>query len=293
MIGTDGEPAAKGDDVPLPSSDDLLESAVEAARLAAVELRSAFGSALEIGIKSHGRDLVTRVDRASEQIILDALGGRWPAIGLLAEESGLVRAASDALWIVDPLDGTSNFAHGYPIFSISIACVDRDGPLVGLVLDPLRDELFTASRGGGAFLKGARLQVSATESLEEALFSTGYPYFPPEQRRLAGEVFTEVMVVAAANRRGGSAALDLAYIAAGRSEAHFELNLQPHDVAAGVLLVSEAGGRIEAMAPPGHTGWPPGFLVSNGRALHERLGELVAPPFGLRRQPLSFAGFFA
>src|SRR5215472_7355979 len=228
--------ATKGDDVVLPLPDDLLEAAVDAARRAADVLTAAFGSTLDIRTKSHLRDLVTEVDTASERTIIGALEGRWPAIGILAEEAGLVRAGGEALWIVDPLDGTSNFAHGYPIFSISIACVDRQGPLVGLVLDPLRDELYTAIRGGGAFLKGRPLAVSGTERLEEALFSTGYPYFPPEQRRLAGEVFTEVMVVAAANRRGGSAALDLAYIAAGRSEAHFELNLAPHDVAAGVLL---------------------------------------------------------
>jgi myo-inositol-1(or 4)-monophosphatase len=204
-----------------------------------------------------------------------------------------VRPANEAIWIVDPLDGTSNFAHGYPIFAISIACVDRDGPLVGVVLDPLRQELFTAIRGGGARLNGRPVQVSRTEALEEALFSTGYPYFPPEQRRLAGEVFVEVMVTAAANRRGGSAALDLAYVAAGRSEAHYEMNLAAHDVAAGVLLVDEGGGRVDALAPVGHAGWPPGFLATNGRALHAVLAEMVAPRFGLAPCPLSFASLFA
>lgn len=277
----------------LPPAENLLEAAVDAARRAAEVLTAAFGSTLDVRTKSHLRDLVTEADTASERTIIAALGGRWPEIGILAEESGLVRAAREALWIVDPLDGTSNFAHGYPIFSISIACVDREGPLAGLVLDPLRDELFTAVRGGGAWLKGQRLEASGTERLEDALFSTGYPYFPPDQRRLAGEVFTEVMVVAAANRRGGSAALDLAYVAAGRSEAHFELNLAPHDVAAGVLLAAEAGGRVEALAPPGNAGWPPGFLVTNGRALHDRLAVMVAPPFGLEQRPLSFASFFA
>lgn len=276
----------------LPPAEALLELAVQAARLGANELRAGFGSALSIETKSHGRDLVTQVDLASERAILGVLSGRWPEIGLLAEETGLTRPGGEATWIVDPLDGTTNFTHGYPVFCVSIGCVDRQGPLVGVILDPLRDELFTAMRGQGAYLDGRRISVSAVDTLDEALFTTGWPYYPPERRRQAGLIFTEVMVAARDARRSGSAALDLAYIAAGRNDAHFELNLSPHDVAAGLLLVAEAGGRYEALAPPGHTGWPVGMLASNGKALHDQLAALIAEPQGLGRVPFSFESVF-
>jgi myo-inositol-1(or 4)-monophosphatase len=278
--------------MPLPSPDELLSAAVAAARLGATELLAGFGATLDVRTKSHGRDLVTAVDLASERAIVRALAGRWPQIGVLAEEGGFHRPSDEALWIIDPLDGTSNYAHGYPVFSISIGCVDHEGPLVGLVLDPLRDELFTATRHGGAFLNGRRLRVSTCESLEDALFSTGYPYYPAERRRLAGNVFTEVMVTAAANRRGGSAAIDFAYVAAGRSEAHFELGLGPHDIAAGVLLVQEAGGLVEELAPAGYAGWPPGFIATNGSPLHRTLADMIAPPFALAARPVGFECVF-
>jgi myo-inositol-1(or 4)-monophosphatase len=275
----------------LPPADQLLEAAVGAARAGAAVLLAAYGDVLAVDIKTHARDLVTQVDTASERAILAELAARWPDIGLLAEESGASRPGAEAVWIVDPLDGTTNFAHGYPVFSVSIGCVDTLGPLVGVVLDPLRDELFTAIRGEGAYLNGSRLSVSAVTALEDALFTTGFPYFPPEERRLAAEVFADVIAIAAAERRTGSAALDLATVAAGRSEAHYELNLAPHDVAAGVLLVTEAGGRVDGLRSPPTGGWVRGIVATNGSALHARLVGLVAPPFGLVAEPLSFARF--
>lgn len=272
--------------------DELLDAAIEGARRGAAELRAAFGHSIDARVKAHPRDLVTQADGASERAILAYLGARTPAIGLLAEESGLTRTGADALWVVDPLDGTSNFARGYPIFSVSVGCVDRDGPLVGVVLDPARDELFSAGRGRGARLNGVPLQVSAAATLDRAFVSTGFPYFPPKQRRLAGEVFVELLVEAQDVRRGGSAAIDLAYVAAGRSEAHVELGLAPHDVAAGVLLVTEAGGRVDAMVAADAAGWPRGFLATNGTALHEQIGQRYTRPFGLGLASLRFASLF-
>lgn len=276
-----------------PTAEELLAAAVDAARAGAAVLRAAFGSALEIATKSDRRDLVTQADLASERAILTRLSARWPQFGLLAEESGRSRAGERGLWVVDPLDGTANFARGYPVFCVSIALVDEDGPRVGVVLDPLRDELFAAMRGAGATLNGAPIQVSGVARLADALFTSGFPYRPPARRRLGGEVFTEVMVQAAAARRSGSAALDLAYIAGGRSEAHYELHLAPHDVAAGVLLVLEAGGRVEALVMPDENGWPLGFIVSNGALLHDEIAAIVAPRFGLARAPLSFRSLVA
>ncbi|HEY7296000.1 MAG TPA: inositol monophosphatase family protein [Dehalococcoidia bacterium] len=275
-----------------PDLNELLVAASEAARAGARELRAAFGATLNVVAKGDRRDLVTEADLASERAILAALGARWPQYGLLAEESGQTRPGVSGVWIIDPLDGTANFARGYPIFSISIALVDDAGPLIGVVLDPLREELFSATRGGGARLNGRPLHVSAVSSLADALFTSGFPYRPPQRRRLGGEVFTEVMVQAAAARRGGSAALDLAYVAASRSEAHYELHLAPHDVAAGVLLVAEAGGKVEALRQPGDDGWPLGLLASNGRTLHEEIAAIVAPRFELERAALSFRPVF-
>jgi myo-inositol-1(or 4)-monophosphatase len=279
-------------EMPLPSPEALLESAIAAARLGAAELVRGYGSTLAVTTNSHARDLVTQIDLASERQVLGALGERWPEIGLLAEESGRTRPSGEATWIVDPLDGTTNFTHGYPVFCVSIGCVDRAGPLAGVILDPLRDELYTAIRGAGAFLDGRRLRVSQVEEPGAALFSTGLPYYPPEARRLGAEVLTEVVLIAGDVRRSGSAALDLAYVAAGRSEAHFELNLSPHDVAAGLLLVSEAGGRYEALQSDGGSGWPKGLLASNGRRLHDEVASLIAGPQRLVRQPFSFDSVF-
>ena len=276
----------------LPPAEALLELAIAAARVGGAELMAGYGRALAVKTKSHARDLVTQIDMASEGAVLGVLRARWPEIGLLAEETGRTRPGADATWIVDPLDGTTNFTHGYPVFCVSVGCVDREGPLAGVILDPLRNDLFAATRGGGAYHNASRLAVSTVDNLDAALFSTGWPYQPAERRRAAGDVFTDVMVAARDARRSGSAALDLAYIAAGHSEAHFELNLSPHDVAAGLLLVGEAGGRYEAMSPAGHTGWPVGLVATNGRALHAQITDLVAAPQGLELRPFSFASVF-
>ena len=276
----------------LPNNDALLATAEQAARAGANVLLAAFGGTQEARLKAHRRDLVTAADTASERAILAVLADASAEIGLLSEEAGLTRAGVDALWVVDPLDGTANFARGYPIFSISIACVAPDGPLCGLIYDPLRDELYRATRGGGARLGERTLRVSDTQELAGAFVSTGFPYFPSEDRRRMADTIAAIATEAQDLRRGGSAALDLAYVAAGRAEAHVELNLAPHDVAAGVLLVREAGGRVEALVGAS-TGWPRGFVASNGGALHAAVRDPISAAFSLRPAPLSFASLFA
>jgi myo-inositol-1(or 4)-monophosphatase len=276
----------------LPANAALLVVAEEAARAGAQVLLSAFGGAQTARQKSHLRDLVTAADTASEHAILAILATVSGEIGLLSEEAGLTRPGARALWIVDPLDGTANFARGYPIFSISIACVAPDGPLCGLILDPLRDELYMATRGGGARLGDRQLHVSEASELGGAFVSTGFPYFPSEDRRRMADVIAVLATEAQDVRRGGSAALDLASVAAGRSEAHIELNLAPHDVAAGVLLVMEAGGRVEALRKDAN-GWPRGLIASNGSLLHDAVRDPVAAAFALQAAPLSFNSLFA
>ncbi|MFN8558107.1 MAG: inositol monophosphatase family protein [Dehalococcoidia bacterium] len=176
--------------------------------------------------------------------------------------------ASPLQWVVDPLDGTSNFAHGFPHFCISIALLEEGRGRVGVIYDPIRDELFTAAAGAGARRNGRRISVSAVTGLERAMITTGFPYEPPAQRSAAADLTARVIERVQMMRRSGSAALDLAYVAAGRLEAHFEFGLSLHDVAAGALLVHEAGGRVDELRLPD---WRGGYLATNGAALHEEI----------------------
>lgn len=246
----------------------LLRDAIAAARRAGLVLRALFHRRLEARRKSSPRDLVTDADLAAERTIIDYLDERYPHYGWISEEAGARPAEAARVWVIDPLDGTSNFAHGFPHFCVSIALLDGGRSRIAVVYDPIRRELFTAIRGGGARLGRRRLAVSTVDGLERAMVTTGFPYEPPEQRRAAADLTARVIERVQMLRRSGSAALDLAYVAAGRLEAHFEFGLSLHDVAAGLLLVAEAGGRAEELALPG---WRRGYLASNGTALHEEL----------------------
>jgi len=222
----------------------ILEAAETIAREAGELLRAFVGESLDVRLKG-AVDLVTRADRASEERILSAIRERFPAHEILAEESGGAQALrpGQTLWVVDPLDGTTNFAHGVPIWSVSIGVL-RDGkPAVGVVHDPMRDECFTAVRGGGAFLNGRPIRVSAARELDRALLVTGFPYDIRTSPVNNLDHFARFMLRSRAVRRLGSAALDLAWVAAGRFDAFWELKLHPWDLAAGLLLVTEAGGE--------------------------------------------------
>lgn len=189
-------------------------------------------------------DLVTEADRASEKLIVERLQARWPEHGIVGEEGTRSEADAEYRWYVDPLDGTTNFAHGYPVFCVSIALVRRDGQLeAGVLYDPTRDEMFSAQRGGGATLNGNKLQVSTTKVLAESLLGTG---FPSHKRHKNPNIhfYHELTLRSHGVRRAGSAALDLANVASGRYDGYWEFNLNPWDTAAGVLLVQEAGGNV-------------------------------------------------
>ncbi len=246
----------------------LLRDAIAAAQRAGDMLRALFRRRLEARVKSGPRDLVTEADLAAERAILDYLRGRYPHHGWISEEAGAQAPEAPLVWVVDPLDGTSNFAHGFTHFCVSIALLDGGRSRIAVVYDPMRRELFTAIRGGGARLGRRRLAVSTVDALERAMVTTGFPYEPPEQRRAAADLTARAIERVQMLRRSGSAALDLAYVAAGRLEAHFEFGLSLHDVAAGLLLVHEAGGRAEELILPG---WRRGYLASNGTAIHEEL----------------------
>jgi myo-inositol-1(or 4)-monophosphatase len=197
--------------------------------------------------KSSHTDLVTEADQASEQLIVSRLALERPADAVLAEESGARQGSSGLTWVVDPLDGTTNFVYGFPVFGVSIACRSGTTTVLGVVHDPLRDETFTALRGGGAFRNGARLRLDAGPVIGEALVGTGFSY-ESARRRAQGRLVAQVLPAVRDIRRAGAAALDLCWVAAGRLDAFYEAGLAPWDLAAGALVVSEAGGTVTEIA---------------------------------------------
>ncbi|HET7755197.1 MAG TPA: inositol monophosphatase family protein [Anaeromyxobacteraceae bacterium] len=223
---------------------ELREACAEAARRGGAVLRERFGASRTIEYKG-GIDLVTDADRASEGVLLDFIHERFPGAAVLAEESGISGGAhvpAALRFIVDPLDGTTNYAHGLPHFAVNVA-VERAGRLLAAAtLDPLRDELFLAAAGEGATLNGERITVSRAHELMRSLLCTGFPYDIHEEHDLPLRFFGAFLSQARAIRRLGSAAIDLAYLACGRFDGFWEMKLKPWDLAAGMLLVREAGG---------------------------------------------------
>jgi myo-inositol-1(or 4)-monophosphatase len=258
---------------PATADDDLLEIAVSAARAAGDLLLGRFGGrATGLASKTSRTDLVSDTDREAEALIVGALRSARPDDAILSEEGGGSGGGSGVRWLVDPLDGTINYLWGIPQWSVSVAALDRAGPLVGVVHDPLRDETFAARRGAGARLGGAPLAMAAGPGLDEALLGTGFNYRAQERARQAGRL-VRVLPAVRDVRRFGSAAIDLAWVAAGRLDGYFETGLNPWDWAAGRLLVSEAGGVVEEL--PGSAGGP-GGVVAAGPALIGPLRALLA-----------------
>jgi len=219
-----------------------LDIAVEIAREAGSLLVRLFKGPQEISYKRPS-DLVTEADRRSEALIVERLHRHFPGHAVVGEEGGGQRIASDYCWYVDPLDGTTNFAHGFPVFCVTLGLAYRGEVIAGVVYDPTRDELFTAERGAGAYLNSQRIHVSHTASLSESLLATGFPPFA-SNHDLNIQFYFRFTLLSHGIRRAGSAALDLCTVAAGRFEGFWELKLNPWDKAAGSLLVTEAGGRV-------------------------------------------------
>lgn len=255
---------------------DELAAAIEAALAGGEILRNRFGGRVEVSYKSE-LNLVTEADRESERTILDLLRRRAPGAAVLAEESGEREGDTARRFLVDPLDGTTNFAHGYPFFSVSIG-FERDSELVlGVVYDPLREELFTAERGEGAFLNGRRLHVSGEKRLSRSLLVTGFPYDLKDDLSGSLRLFERFMGEVRAIRRAGSAALDLCYVAAGRVDAFWEEKLSPWDMAAGAVLVREAGGRVTDFAGGPFDCYGKEIVASNS-LLHPSMVRLTGTP---------------
>ncbi|HZI19434.1 MAG TPA: inositol monophosphatase family protein [Pyrinomonadaceae bacterium] len=250
----------------------MLNFAVQTAHEAGRVLAEKFGRALQISHKGD-IDLVTEADLAAERLIVERIRSYYPRHSILTEEAGEVECVAGAdgafKWIVDPLDGTTNFAHGYPFYCVSIA-LEHEGQIVaGVVHDPARNETFAAERGGGATLNGRPVRVSDVSDLNRALVCTGFPYDVRGRQRFARH-FAAFILNAQSIRRDGAAALDLAYVACGRFEAFYEDGLRPWDVAAGKLLVEEAGGRITHYDDTAFDIYRPPVLASNG-LVHEAM----------------------
>jgi myo-inositol-1(or 4)-monophosphatase len=254
----------------------LLNFAIQTAREAGRILQDRMGRTIQIANKGD-IDLVTEVALAAETLIIERINSYHPRHGVLAEESGASYSPgeqkSEYQWIIDPLDGTTNYAHGYPCFCVSIA-LERDGQLVlGVIYDPTRDEMFAAERGEGATLNGRRIRVSEVDDLNRAMLCTGFPYDVRDRGDFARH-FSNFIMHAQAVRRDGSAALDLAYVACGRFDGFWEEGLRPWDVAAGVLLIEEAGGRISRYDGTPFDIYTPPIVASNG-LVHEAMMRVL------------------
>lgn len=249
---------------------------VAAARKAARGLQRDFGEVENLQVSLKGpANFVTAADKKAEKVIFQELSKARPGYGFLMEEGGVVEGADKShRWIIDPLDGTTNFLHGIPMFSISIG-LEREGQIVaGLVYNPISDEMFIAEKGQGAFLNDRRIRVAARRELAQSVVACGTPDLGrPEHERYLTEL-RQVMLQVAGVRRMGSAALDLAYVAAGRFDAYWEANLAPWDVAAGIILVREAGGFVSDLNGRDDILQTGGILAGN-EALHRQLGDVL------------------
>ena len=265
-----GSPIAR-DTVAL-TAGDALEIAVGAARAAAAVLVERFcGPAAGLRAKSSATDMVSEADERAERAVVSHIRERRPDDALVAEEGSEVTGRSGVQWYIDPLDGTTNYLYGVPHWAVTICCADGHGALAGVVYDPLRDELFSATRGGGARLGDRPLRVTDKTDLATALVATGFAYVA-ESRKLQARILAGVLGEVRDVRRLGSASLDLAYVASGRFDAYFESVDQPWDWMAGALLVREAGGRVSELRPS-----QPALpnIVASGPAIHDPLTQLL------------------
>lgn len=246
------------------------DAACETALAAGAVLKAGFGQAHQIDLKGTSNNLVTEMDRRSEALIMDRLLRAFPGHGFLGEETGASGQESPWQWIIDPLDGTTNYAHDYPCFCVSIGLACEGEVKLGVIYQPMLDELFVALKGRGGTLNNRRLQVSATSDLAAAMVATGFPYNVQAFPTAPLAAFEAFVRQARAVRRDGSAAMDLAYVAAGRFDAFWEAGLAAWDTAAGTLMVTEAGGRVSDYQGDAYGLGGPTLVVSNG-PLHEAM----------------------
>jgi myo-inositol-1(or 4)-monophosphatase len=263
---------------------EFLETAASIAREAGALIASYHARGIGFELKGD-YDLVTEADRASERLIVDRLHQHFPTHSVVAEEGGGLEGTSEYRWYVDPLDGTTNFAHGFPMFNVTLALESAGELIAGVVYHPIHHEMFTAEAGGGAFLNGGRIHVSKAARIDDALVATGFPS-RKRHENVNVHFYYQLAMMSHGVRRAGAAALDLAYVACGRLDAFWEFGLNPWDMAAGVLLVREAGGTASGMHGEPFSLRGPHMLADNG-LLHQPMLALFAEIFaGEYRYPM-------
>jgi myo-inositol-1(or 4)-monophosphatase len=254
----------------------MIETAIAAAKEAGAYLRKNIGRATDIQTKDgQERNLVSEIDKGSERMIIDMILGKYPGHAVLAEEGGTGAGSSDYRWVIDPLDGTTNFLHGIPVFCVTIGLEHKGRIVCGVVYDPNFEELYTAESGSGAFLNGTRISVSRTSLLSESLLVTGFPYDIATNPDNAIGRFVGLLKAARGIRRLGSAALDLCWVAAGRFDGFWEVNLHPWDIAAGLLMVQEAGGVVTDFSGAEASIYKSQVLASN-RGIHGEMKRALS-----------------
>lgn len=254
---------------------EVMDTAVKAAKRAGALLKDNLDTKVEVEYKGEV-DLVTEMDKRAEDGIIDDIKAAFPDHGILTEESAERKSDSRYRWIIDPLDGTTNYAHGFPIFCVSIALEDDGEVVLGVVFVPVLGELFTAEKGKGAFINGKPIKVSSTRELDKSLLATGFPYDIRNTEKNNLDNFRNFSLKAQAIRRAGSAAIDLSYVACGRFDGFWEMKLNPWDVAAASLIVSEAGGRLTDFSGGEFSIFGSECLATNGLVHGQMLETLAA-----------------
>jgi myo-inositol-1(or 4)-monophosphatase len=250
----------------------MLQTAIEAAKRAGQIIVERYSARREVAFKGH-RDIVTDVDTAAEAAVLDMIRARFPDHAILSEEAGGSGIGSGYTWVVDPLDGTTNYAHRIPVFSVSIGVLEAGEPLVGVVYEPLRDQMFVAERGGGARLNDVPIYVSRVANFGHTLVGLDWARHDAERERVLA-CLCEIAPRCGSVRALGSAALGLTYVAAGVLDAYFHLSIKPWDTAAGILLIAEAGGRCTTLEGEPYHVDSPSLLATNG-LIHKELLDLM------------------
>jgi myo-inositol-1(or 4)-monophosphatase len=251
----------------------MINDMVEIVRAGGALLREMFDKGVTVEHKGEV-DLVTEADRAAEACMVDLLRKHFPDYDILAEEGDYGRRQNEHCWVLDPLDGTTNFAHGFPWFAVSLGLIEADVPVAGVIYNPYFDELFVAEQGQGAHLNGRALRVSTTSRLDQSLLATGFPYDRKTSADNNYDHFVNFQQAAQACRRPGAASLDLAGVAAGRFDGYWEMKLKPWDMAAGVVMVREAGGRVSDFAGEAFDLFGEEILASNSLIHSEMLHTL-------------------
>jgi myo-inositol-1(or 4)-monophosphatase len=252
----------------------MINDIIEISKRAGSIIKEGFGTTFKIEYKTNESNLVTEIDKASEELIINFIKKKYPSHSILAEEGGDLRKNSEYLWVVDPLDGTTNFAHGLPIFSVSIGVQKNGETIAGVVYDVMRDLVFSAEKGSGAFTNSEQIEVSIVNKLEHSLLVTGFPYDIAENPEGAFERFTILTKKSRGMRRLGSAAIDFCYLASGVFDGFWEVHLHPWDICAGKLIAEEAGGMVTDFKGKSIDIFSKKILSTNNK-IHEQMIEVM------------------